>query len=400
MEVVVEASPNEKRDDEKNGFTSLFATKVRKVLCRTRNAMQALRGGSDDASYAFVEDLNAVVADARSLADVTKKLGGVQTLAAKVFLSVIDEEEKQELEQYENQINDAPACVEPSRSHNSVFNGQEKQDVQDEESIHESATLRSVVAKNFLSFDNFMVEFDAKLCLVVGANDVGKSNIARVIRLVTKTWPSPMRIGRDIQADTELVLSYCVSVAQSNHLCSALSRASGINNLSRIMYISVVYAKQRPSSLWKFGETARYATTLKMTPMSVLVAWCILHFANEESWYFAADPMGIGIPFDGFQLRALPEERHNQIANNRSCEKNRRGCFYMLENILYFMPQYLDWLDVSGTKVLLSDRGSSSAASLLQQAFLGSAEEVRVLLYVYLTLNLFAEISIYCSDDS
>lgn len=79
-----------------------FGTKVKALLLRTRNVVQALPRKINGPALALLADLDGF-SDATSVKDVLSRLGGENALAAQIFMSVADESEKRQLELYEQQ---------------------------------------------------------------------------------------------------------------------------------------------------------------------------------------------------------------------------------------------------------------------------------------------------------
>jgi hypothetical protein len=80
-------------------FPHFFGAKVKTLLPRARGAMQAYPGAIADPSFAVLQNLDAFANDV-SFAEVEKRLGGKESLACKVLLSVTDEDEKRQLEMF------------------------------------------------------------------------------------------------------------------------------------------------------------------------------------------------------------------------------------------------------------------------------------------------------------
>ncbi len=90
------------RRSKEEGSTSFFVVKVKALLLRTRKAMESFPGGSDDRSFEALARLHEHdVGAMRTLEDVVEGLGGKTALAAKVFISVTDDDEKHQLHQLE-----------------------------------------------------------------------------------------------------------------------------------------------------------------------------------------------------------------------------------------------------------------------------------------------------------
>jgi hypothetical protein len=101
MTDIVAPTPDAKRGRKKvdDGFALFFRAKVKTLLLRTRNVIQALPADIGGPAVALLADLD-FFSDATSLNDVVNKLGGEDVLAAKVFRSVIDEKEKDKFLQF------------------------------------------------------------------------------------------------------------------------------------------------------------------------------------------------------------------------------------------------------------------------------------------------------------
>jgi hypothetical protein len=100
MEVVAETpSKPKKAGKHLDGVSFFFFEKVKTLLCRTRNAIKVFPDADNAMSVNVLDDLDAF-ADVRSLDDVCGLLGGKKSLASKLFLSVIDDDEEAELEVY------------------------------------------------------------------------------------------------------------------------------------------------------------------------------------------------------------------------------------------------------------------------------------------------------------
>ena len=93
MDLDVETPENVKRPRE-NTHCLPFMEKVKALLLRAKSAMEAFPGGTDDVSYALFDSCDGVT----SISDVMRQLGGERSVAAKVFLSVMDPDERQYLE--------------------------------------------------------------------------------------------------------------------------------------------------------------------------------------------------------------------------------------------------------------------------------------------------------------
>ena len=102
MEVVAE-TPSKRKKARKHvdAVSHFFFEKVKTLLCRTRNAIKVFPDAAKatGVSLNVLNDLDAF-ADVRSLDDVYGLLGGPKSLLSKLFLSVIDVDEKAELEVY------------------------------------------------------------------------------------------------------------------------------------------------------------------------------------------------------------------------------------------------------------------------------------------------------------
>jgi hypothetical protein len=102
MKVVAE-TPSEPKKARKrvDAVSHFFFEKVKTLLCRTRNAIKVFPDAAKatGVSLNVLNDLDAF-ADVRSLDDVYGLLGGPKSLLSKLFLSVIDDDEKAELEVY------------------------------------------------------------------------------------------------------------------------------------------------------------------------------------------------------------------------------------------------------------------------------------------------------------
>ncbi len=98
MEVVAE-TPSEPRKARKNldVVSPFFLQKVKTLLCRTRKSIKVFPDAAKDVSLNVLNDLDAF-ADVRSLDDVVALLGGPKSLMSELFLSIIDDDEKAELE--------------------------------------------------------------------------------------------------------------------------------------------------------------------------------------------------------------------------------------------------------------------------------------------------------------
>jgi hypothetical protein len=78
-------------------FSDFFGAKVKTLLLRTRRVVTDLPPEVGGAAAALLANLDPF-ADAGSLKDVLEKLGGEGTLAAKIFFSVMDAPDREELE--------------------------------------------------------------------------------------------------------------------------------------------------------------------------------------------------------------------------------------------------------------------------------------------------------------
>lgn len=97
MELVKNTPPSAKRGPTNARGSFLFFEKVKVFLLRTSGAMRACPGATADESFAALDDLDSFADDA-TLAEVVKRLSGKETLAAKVFFSVTDDDERRQLE--------------------------------------------------------------------------------------------------------------------------------------------------------------------------------------------------------------------------------------------------------------------------------------------------------------
>ena len=102
MEVFAE-TPSEPKKARKrvDAVSPFFVEKVKTLVWRTRNAIKVFPSATKakDVSLNVLEDLDAF-ADVKSLDDVCGLLGGPKSIMSKLFLSVIDDDEKAELEVY------------------------------------------------------------------------------------------------------------------------------------------------------------------------------------------------------------------------------------------------------------------------------------------------------------
>lgn len=98
MEVVAE-TPSEPKKARKHldVVSPFFLQKVKTLLCRTRKSIKVFPDAAKDVSLNVLNDLDAF-ADVRSLDDVVALLGGPKSLMSELFLSIIDDDEKAELE--------------------------------------------------------------------------------------------------------------------------------------------------------------------------------------------------------------------------------------------------------------------------------------------------------------
>jgi hypothetical protein len=80
-------------------FSDFFGAKVKTLLLRTRSVVHALPSELGSETAAVLADLDPF-ADAGSLKDVFDMLGGEKKLASQLFVSVMDEGERAELEMY------------------------------------------------------------------------------------------------------------------------------------------------------------------------------------------------------------------------------------------------------------------------------------------------------------
>jgi hypothetical protein len=80
-------------------FSDFFGAKVKTLLLRTRSVVQTLPSEIGSEAAAVLADLDPF-ADAGSLKDVFDMLGGEKKLASQLFVSVMDEGERAELEMY------------------------------------------------------------------------------------------------------------------------------------------------------------------------------------------------------------------------------------------------------------------------------------------------------------
>jgi hypothetical protein len=99
MEVVAETPSKRKKARKRvHAVSHFFFEKVKTLLCRTRNAIKVFPDAAN-VPLNVLDDLDAF-ADLRSLDDVCGLLGGPKSLLSKLFLSIIDDDEKAELEVY------------------------------------------------------------------------------------------------------------------------------------------------------------------------------------------------------------------------------------------------------------------------------------------------------------
>ena len=80
-------------------FSDFFGAKVKTLLLRTRSVVQALPPAIGGEAVGVLADLDPF-ADAGSLKDVFDLLGGEKKLASQLFVSVMDEEDRPQLEMY------------------------------------------------------------------------------------------------------------------------------------------------------------------------------------------------------------------------------------------------------------------------------------------------------------
>lgn len=102
MEVVAHPPSKRKKARKRvHAVSHFFFEKVKTLLCRTRNAIKVFPDAAKatGVSLNVLDDLDAF-ADVRSLDDVCGLLGGPKSLLSKLFLSIIDDGEKAELEVY------------------------------------------------------------------------------------------------------------------------------------------------------------------------------------------------------------------------------------------------------------------------------------------------------------
>ena len=98
MADVVATPLREKRGRSKAvAFSDFFGAKVKTLLLRTRSVVQALPPKISGASVGLLADLTPF-ADAGSVEDVLEKLGGEECLASQIFVSVMDESERWQLD--------------------------------------------------------------------------------------------------------------------------------------------------------------------------------------------------------------------------------------------------------------------------------------------------------------
>jgi hypothetical protein len=102
MEVVAHPPSKRKKARKRvDAVSHFFFEKVKTLLCRTRNAIKVFPDAAKATGVPLnvLDDLDAF-ADLRSLDDVCGLLGGPKSLLSKLFLSIIDDDEKAELEVY------------------------------------------------------------------------------------------------------------------------------------------------------------------------------------------------------------------------------------------------------------------------------------------------------------
>ena len=100
MAGVVAAPLSAKRGRSKAvAFSDFFGAKVKTLLLRTRSVVQALPPAIGGEAAGVLADLEPF-ADAESLEDVLDMLGGEESLASQLFVSVMDEGDRPQLEMY------------------------------------------------------------------------------------------------------------------------------------------------------------------------------------------------------------------------------------------------------------------------------------------------------------
>lgn len=100
MELVVD-TPSKAKKGQKRAAASpdFFWAKTKRLLLRARGAMETCPGATGDASFVMLSDLDAF-GDVTALHEVERRLGGKDSLAWKVLLSVTDEDERHDLDQF------------------------------------------------------------------------------------------------------------------------------------------------------------------------------------------------------------------------------------------------------------------------------------------------------------